>query len=63
MPDGNLPEPGGWNRFQIEVDDVAVTVERLKEHGVSFRYEIEAEKGCKQILLEDPAGNVVGLFE
>ena len=63
MPDGTLPEPGGWNRFQIEVEDLAVTVERLKDQGASFRNEIVAGKGGKQILLEDPAGNVVELFE
>lgn len=63
MPDGSPPEPGGWNRFQIEVEDVAVTVDQLKEQGASFRNEIVAGKGGKQILLEDPAGNVVELFE
>ena len=63
MPDGTLPEPGGWNRFQIEVEDVAATVERLTEQGASFRNEIVSGKGGKQILLEDPAGNAVELFE
>lgn len=63
MPDGSHPEPGGWNRFQIEVDDVAATVERLTEQGANFRNEIVAGKGGKQILLEDPAGNVIELFE
>lgn len=63
MPDGTLPEPGGWNRFQIEVEDLAATVERLKDQKASFRNEIVAGKGGKQILLEDPAGNVVELFE
>ncbi|WP_345413765.1 VOC family protein [Haladaptatus pallidirubidus] len=63
MPDGTLPEPGGWNRFQIEVEDLAATVERLKDQEASFRNEIVAGKGGKQILLEDPAGNVVELFE
>lgn len=63
MPDGTLPEPGGWNRFQIQVEDLAATVERLKEQGVNFRNEILAGKGGKQILLEDPAGNAIELFE
>ncbi|WP_323173551.1 VOC family protein [Natrialba sp. PRR66] len=63
MPDGTLPEPGGWNRFQIEVEDLAATVERLTEQGVSFHNEIVDGKGGKQILLEDPAGNAVELFE
>lgn len=63
MPDGTLPQPGGWNRFQIKVEDVAATVERLTEQGASFRNEIVEGKGGKQILLEDPAGNVVELFE
>lgn len=63
MPDGTLPKPEGWNRFQIEVEDLAATVERLKEQGASFRNEIVAGKGGKQILVEDPASNVVELFE
>jgi catechol 2,3-dioxygenase-like lactoylglutathione lyase family enzyme len=63
MPDGSRPEPGGWNRFQIEVEDLAATVERLKERGARFRNEIVTGKGGKQILLEDPAGNLVELFE
>ncbi|WP_227379154.1 VOC family protein [Haladaptatus halobius] len=63
MPDGTLPEPGGWNRFQIEVEDLTATVEQLKNQGASFRNEFVAGKGGKQILLEDPAGNVVELFE
>jgi catechol 2,3-dioxygenase-like lactoylglutathione lyase family enzyme len=63
MPDGSRPQPGGWNRFQIEVEDLAATVERLKERGARFRNEIVTGKGGKQILLEDPAGNLVELFE
>jgi catechol 2,3-dioxygenase-like lactoylglutathione lyase family enzyme len=63
MPDGSRPEPGGWNRFQIEVDDLAATVERLEEQGARFRNQIVMGKGGKQILLEDPAGNLVELFE
>lgn len=63
MPDGTLPEPGGWNRFQLEVEDLEATVERLREHGARFRNEIVAGVGGKQILVEDPAGNPVELFE
>lgn len=63
MPDGTLPEPGGWNRFQLEVEDLAATVERLTERGASFRNEIVDGTGGKQILLEDPSGNAVELFE
>lgn len=63
MPDGSRPEPGGWNRFQLEVDDLDATVERLKRQGASFRNEVVAGQGGKQILLEDPAGNLVELFE
>lgn len=63
MPDGSVPEPGGWNRFQIEVEDLATAVEQLSDEGVAFRNEIVAGKGGKQILLEDPAGNVIELFE
>jgi catechol 2,3-dioxygenase-like lactoylglutathione lyase family enzyme len=64
MPDGTMPEPGGWNRFQLEVDDIEATVARLREHGVArFRNEILAGVGGKQILVEDPAGNPVELFE
>lgn len=63
MPDGIHPEPGGWNRFQIEVEDLAATVEQLTEQGANFRNEIVTGKGGKQILLEDPACNVIELFE
>ena len=63
LPDGTLPEPGGWNRFQIEVEDLTAAVERLTEQGARFRSEIVDGKGGKQILLEDPAGNAVELFE
>lgn len=61
--DGRAPQPGGWNRFQIEVEDIAAMVERLKAQGVRFRNEIVVGKGGKQSLLEDPSGNVVELFE
>lgn len=57
------PEPGGWNRFQLEVEDLAATVETLAAHGARFRNETVIGKGGKQILLEDPAGNLIELFE
>ena len=63
MPDGRLPEPGGWNRFRLEVDDLETTVARLKATGGRFRNEIVAGAGGKQILLEDPAGNPIELFQ
>jgi catechol 2,3-dioxygenase-like lactoylglutathione lyase family enzyme len=63
MPDGTLPRPGGWNRFAIEVTDLAGTVERLRGSGVRFRNQIVTGVGGKQILAEDPSGNPVELFE
>jgi catechol 2,3-dioxygenase-like lactoylglutathione lyase family enzyme len=63
MPDGSSPEPGGWNRFVIEVDDLAATVERLRAEAVSFRNEIVSGPGGKQILVQDPDGNPIELFE
>jgi len=63
MPDGRRPEPGGWNRIQLVVEDLAAEVERLKAAGTTFRNEIVTGRGGKQILLEDPAGNPVELFE
>ena len=63
MPDGTMPEPGGWNRFQLEVGDLEATVEDLRRHGARFRNEIVAGVGGKQILVEDPSGNPVELFE
>jgi catechol 2,3-dioxygenase-like lactoylglutathione lyase family enzyme len=63
MPDGSLPHPGGWNRFQLEVDDIDATVARLREHGARFRNEIVTGVGGKQILVEDPAGNPIELFQ
>jgi catechol 2,3-dioxygenase-like lactoylglutathione lyase family enzyme len=63
MPDGTAPQPGGWNRFQLEVDDLESTVARLREHGARFRNEIITGVGGKQILLEDPAGNPIELFQ
>jgi len=63
MPDGRKPEPGGWNRIQLQVDDLVREVERLREAGAHFRNEIVAGFGGKQILLDDPAGNSIELFE
>ena len=63
MPDGRRPEPGGWNRFVVEVDDLASRVAELKRDGMRFRNEIVTGPGGKQILLEDPDGNPVELFE
>ncbi len=63
MPDGTMPQPGGWNRFSIEVPDLAATVDRLRASGARFRNEIVTGVGGKQILVEDPSGNPVELFE
>jgi catechol 2,3-dioxygenase-like lactoylglutathione lyase family enzyme len=63
MPDGTLPTPGGWNRFQLEVDDLEATVAGLREHGARFRNDIVTGVGGKQILVEDPAGNPIELFQ
>ena len=63
MDDGRSPAPGGWNRFQIAVEDLSATVQKLKGSGCRFRNEIVAGKGGKQLLLEDPSGNCIELFE
>jgi catechol 2,3-dioxygenase-like lactoylglutathione lyase family enzyme len=63
MPDGRRPEPGGWNRFAIEVSDIEAMVERLRQAGARFRNDIVTGVGGKQILLEDPSGNPIELFE
>ena len=63
MPDGTRPEPGGWNRFSLEVSDLAAMVETLRTAGVHFRNDIVSGVGGKQILLDDPSGNPVELFE
>ena len=63
MPDGTLPQPGGWNRFQLEVDDLEATVARLRDQGARFRNESVTGVGGKQILVEDPAGNPIELFQ
>jgi predicted enzyme related to lactoylglutathione lyase len=63
MPDGRKPEPGGWNRFVIEVKDLTEVVARLRKAGTPFRNDIVEGPGGKQILVEDPSGNVIELFE
>jgi catechol 2,3-dioxygenase-like lactoylglutathione lyase family enzyme len=63
MPDGRKPEPGGWNRIQVEVPDLADKVETLRKAGAPFRNDIVSGQGGKQILLEDPSGNPIELFE
>jgi len=63
MPDGTLPSPGGWNRFAIEVNDLDGLVQALRERGARFRNEVVSGVGGKQVLLEDPSGNPVELFE
>lgn len=63
MPDGTLPQPGGWNRFTIEVSDLDATVQTLRRSGAHFRNDIVTGVGGKQTLLEDPSGNPIELFE
>ena len=63
MPDGRNPEPGGWNRIHFIVDDIGAEVDRLRTAGVKFRNDIVTGPGGRQILLEDPAGNPVELFQ
>jgi len=63
MPDGTLPEPGGWNRFSVEIPDLAATVAGLRRDGVRFRNDVVTGFGGKQIIAEDPSGNPVELFE
>lgn len=63
MPDGTKPKPGGWNRFQIQVDDLDAAVDKLKKQNANFKNEIITGVGGKQILLEDPDGNLIELFE
>lgn len=63
MPDGRKPEAGGWNRFVIEVDDLEAKVAELRQAGTKFRNDIVVGPGGKQVLCEDPSGNVVELFE
>jgi catechol 2,3-dioxygenase-like lactoylglutathione lyase family enzyme len=63
MPDGRTPQPGGWNRIHFVVDDIAAEVERLRAAGVSFRNEIISGPGGRQILVDDPSGNPIELFQ
>jgi len=63
MPDGRTPGPGGWNRIHFIVDDIAAEVERLRSAGVRFRNDIVSGPGGQQILLDDPAGNPIELFQ
>ena len=63
MPDSQLPTPGGWNRIQIEVEDLEAIVEKLKSAGGRFRNAIVTGNGGKQILIEDPSGNPIELFQ
>jgi hypothetical protein len=63
MPDGRVPEPGGWNRIQIEVTDLAGLAEKLQKAGVTMRSDIIEGRGGKQVIVDDPAGNPVELFE
>ena len=63
MPDGRKPEPGGWNRFVVETDDLEGLIAKLKSQGAKFRNDVVTGPGGKQILVEDPSGNVVELFQ
>jgi catechol 2,3-dioxygenase-like lactoylglutathione lyase family enzyme len=63
MPDGTLPTPGGWNRFALEVENLDATVADLKQAGARFRNEIVEGRGGRQILVEDPSGNPVEIFQ
>jgi len=63
MPDGRTPEPGGWNRIHFIVDDIAAETARLRAAGIGFRNDIVSGPGGRQILLEDPAGNPIELFQ
>src|SRR5262245_11787073 len=63
MPDGRKPEPGGWNRFVLQVDDLKSLVSELRTQGVKFRNDIVSGPGGSQILVEDPSGNAVELFQ
>jgi catechol 2,3-dioxygenase-like lactoylglutathione lyase family enzyme len=63
MPDGRTPEPGGWNRIHLIVDDIAAEVARLRAAGLTFRNDVVSGPGGQQILLDDPSGNPVELFQ
>jgi catechol 2,3-dioxygenase-like lactoylglutathione lyase family enzyme len=63
MPDGSVPAPGGWNRIQVEVPDVDATYAEMKAGGAKFRSEVITGNGGKQVLVEDPSGNPIELFQ
>jgi catechol 2,3-dioxygenase-like lactoylglutathione lyase family enzyme len=63
LPDGTEPEPGGWNRFGLQVDDLAATVDRLRDAGARLRGDVITGVGMRQAIIEDPSGNPVELFE
>jgi catechol 2,3-dioxygenase-like lactoylglutathione lyase family enzyme len=63
MPDGRTPEPGGWNRIHLIVEDIGAEVERLRAAGLTFRNDIVSGPGGRQILLEDPSGNPIEIFQ
>ncbi len=63
MPDGRVPEPGGWNRFVFEVDDIEAVVASMRQAGVNFRNDIISGVGGKQIVAEDPSGNPIEVFQ
>jgi catechol 2,3-dioxygenase-like lactoylglutathione lyase family enzyme len=63
MPDGRVPEPGGWLRFQLEVADIDAVVGRLREAGASFRSDVIQGQGGKQVIVDDPSGNPIELFQ
>ena len=63
MPDGRQPEPGGWNRFQVIVEDIEGEAERLRGRGVKFRNAVLSGPGGSQVLVEDPSGNVIEVFQ
>lgn len=63
MPDGQAPSPGGWNRIQIEVEDIEAMFDALKAAGCSFRSEVITGNGGKQVLIDDPSGNAIELFQ
>ena len=63
MPDGRTPEPGGWNRIHLIVEDIGTEVERLRDAGLGFRNDIVTGPGGRQIVLDDPSGNPIELFQ
>ena len=63
MPDGSVPAPGGWNRFQFEVEDIDATYAKWKQAGVKFRSEVITGNGGKQVIAEDPSGNPIEVFQ